>query len=137
LYFQQVAGLRQNASWEDVSWGLFMGRYIFPGADASTPLHWYVNQLERAGFEIRSVETIGVHYGRTLFHWYTNFMRDHKSLDPDHYPASLIRLWKFFLAWASLAATKGVATCYQIICNKNTNDFDRSVFFGEERVVGI
>ena len=137
IYFQQVAGLRQNASWEDVMWGLFMGRYIFPGADASTPLHWYVNTLERAGFEIRSVETIGVHYGRTLFHWYLNFMRDHKKLDPSHYPPSLIKLWKFFLAWASLAATKGVATCYQIVCIKNTNEFDRKMFYGEERVVGM
>ena len=128
LYLQQVAGLRQGANWEDVSWGLFMGRYIFPGADASTPLWWYVNSLERAGFEVRSVETIGVHYGRTLKHWYDNFMRDHKSLK---YPESLIRLWKFFLAWASLAATKGVATCYQIVCNKNKNSFDRRIYFKE------
>lgn len=128
IYLQQVAGIRQGANWEDVNWGLFMGRYIFPGADASTPLWWYINTLEQAGFEVRSVETIGVHYGRTLKHWYENFMRDHKSLK---YPESLIRLWKFFLAWASLAGSKGVAACYQIVCNKNTNSYDRRVYYKE------
>eukprot|EP00971_Amphidinium_carterae_P292726 5811528-Amphidinium_carterae.1 len=30
---------QQGANWEDLTWGLFMSRYIFPGADASTPLH--------------------------------------------------------------------------------------------------
>ena len=52
LLASQVAGLRQGASWEDVQWGLFMSKYIFPGADASTPLNWYIRQLELAGFEV-------------------------------------------------------------------------------------
>eukprot|EP00960_Hanusia_phi_P077711 768732-Hanusia_phi.AAC.5 len=29
-----------------------MSKYIFPGADASTPLNWYVKQCELAGFEV-------------------------------------------------------------------------------------
>ena len=40
-------------------WGLFMNRYVFPGADASCPLYWDIEQLERSGFEVRSVE-VGV-----------------------------------------------------------------------------
>ena len=34
IFLMQVAGLRQGSNWEDVAWGLFMSRYIFPGADA-------------------------------------------------------------------------------------------------------
>jgi len=36
-----------------------MNKYIFPGADASTPLGWFVDKLEGAGFEIKSIDTIG------------------------------------------------------------------------------
>ncbi len=49
-------------------------RYIFPGADASLPLGWVIRQLERANFEIHSVETIGQHYGYTIHRWYQNWM---------------------------------------------------------------
>ena len=42
-FLLQVSGLRQGANWQDVAWGLFMSKYIFPGADASTPLHWLVS----------------------------------------------------------------------------------------------
>lgn len=58
LFYMQVAGLRKGSDWQDTQWGLFMSRYIFPGADASTPLFWYVKQLEMAGFEVKSVETV-------------------------------------------------------------------------------
>ena len=58
LFYMQVAGLRKGSNWQDTQWGLFMSRYIFPGADASTPLFWYVKQLEMAGFEVKSVETV-------------------------------------------------------------------------------
>jgi hypothetical protein len=44
-FLLQVSGLRQGANWQDVAWGLFMSKYIFPGADASTPLHWYAAML--------------------------------------------------------------------------------------------
>jgi len=51
-----------------------MNKYIFPGADASTPLGWFVDSLEAAGFEVKSIDTIGVHYSATLWRWYRNWM---------------------------------------------------------------
>jgi hypothetical protein len=36
-----------------------MNKYVFPGADASTPLGWFIDSLENAGFEIKAVDTIG------------------------------------------------------------------------------
>ena len=50
-----MAGLRKGSNWQDVQWGLFMSKYIFPGADASTPLYWYTKELEKAGFEVGSL----------------------------------------------------------------------------------
>lgn len=79
-----------------------MSKYIFPGADASTPLNWYVKQLEIAGFEVHSVETIGRHYSHTLHRWYDNWMSNREEMT-DKYGSHLFRLWEFFLAWCKLA----------------------------------
>lgn len=69
----QLAGLRKSWQYEDLIWGLFMNKYIFPGADASTPLGFYISAFESAGFEIKGVDTIGVHYSATLWRWYRNW----------------------------------------------------------------
>lgn len=58
IFYLQIAGLRRNWQFEDLIWGLFMNKYIFPGADASTPLAWYIAQCERAGFEVHSTHTV-------------------------------------------------------------------------------
>ena len=54
--------------------GLFMNKYIFPGADASCSLGWVINKLEAAGFEIKNVDVLGVHYSATIFRWYKNWV---------------------------------------------------------------
>jgi cyclopropane fatty-acyl-phospholipid synthase-like methyltransferase len=54
VLFVQVAGFRRAWHYEDLVWGLFMNKYVFPGADASTPLANYVGFLEGAGWEIKA-----------------------------------------------------------------------------------
>lgn len=51
--YVQLSGLRKAWQYEDFIWGLFLNKYIFPGADASTPLANYVGCLESAGWEIK------------------------------------------------------------------------------------
>lgn len=46
--------------------GLFMAKYIFPGADASMPLGWVVSRLEETGWEVQQVDTIGTHCKQRL-----------------------------------------------------------------------
>ncbi|KAJ1336631.1 hypothetical protein BSLG_007413 [Batrachochytrium salamandrivorans] len=53
-FLPQIAGLRRAWQHEDLMWGLFMAKYVFPGADASMPLNWVIEQVERAGFEVES-----------------------------------------------------------------------------------
>lgn len=81
VFFLQIAGLRKCWQYEDLIWGLFMNKYIFPGADASTPLGWFVDQLEGAGFEIKGIDTIGVHYSATLWRWYRNWMANREKVE--------------------------------------------------------
>ena len=103
-----------------------MGEYIFPGADASTPLNWYILQLEQAGLEVESVENVGIHYSLTLNEWYNNWVKNEASVSGAGYPASLCRLWRLFLAWSTVASRRGTATCWMIACHKGTDKFDRS-----------
>ncbi|KAF9157181.1 hypothetical protein DFQ27_005791 [Actinomortierella ambigua] len=125
LFFMQVAGLRATWQYEDFIWGLFMARYVFPGADASTPLYWYTKQLECNGFEVQSVHTIGVHYSATIYRWYQNWMQN-KEMIMERYGKKWFRTWEIFLAWSTIIARQGSATCYQIVAAKNLNSRDRA-----------
>lgn len=125
LFYLQIAGLRAAWQYEDFSWGLFMAKYIFPGADASCPLNWVVGQLEKAGLEVRSVETIGIHYSVTLGRWYENWMANREKV-LETYGKRWFRIWEIFLAWSIIIARQGSSTCYQILAHKNRNAFDRS-----------
>ncbi|KAJ2634842.1 hypothetical protein GGF40_003957 [Coemansia sp. RSA 1286] len=125
LFYMQIAGLRGAWQYEDFSWGLFMAKYIFPGADASCPLNWVVAQLESAGFEVRSTSTIGVHYSVTLGRWYENWMRNKEQILAS-YGKRWFRIWEIFLAWSIIIARQGSSTCYQILAHKNRNAFDRT-----------
>ena len=69
VFYFQVAGLRREWQFEDLIWGLFMGEHVFPGADASCPMGWVTNHLERNGFEVQRVQNLGNHYSKTLDHW--------------------------------------------------------------------
>lgn len=51
-----------------------MNKYIFPGADASCSLGWVINQVEAAGFEVKNIDVLGVHYSATLWRWYKNWV---------------------------------------------------------------
>jgi cyclopropane fatty-acyl-phospholipid synthase-like methyltransferase len=81
VFVLQLSGLRKSWQYEDLVWGLFMNRYVFPGADASTPLGFYISQAESAGFEIKSIDTIGIHYSATMWRWYRNWLGNRKKVE--------------------------------------------------------
>lgn len=135
LFYLQIAGLRERDSLftgpihEDLVWGLFMNEYIFSGADASMPLNWDLKHIERAGFEIHSVENIGIHYSRTIEYWYKNWMSN-KSKVIEKYGERTFRIYEIFLGWSIYITLQGSSTAYQVVCRKNLNNFNRSRFIG-------
>lgn len=124
VFFMQYAGIRKSWQYEDLIWGLFMNKYIFPGADASTPLGWTVDQLEGAGFEVKGIDTIGVHYSATLWRWYRNWMGNRERVEAK-YGKRWFRIWEYFLAYSTIISRQGSATCYQITMVKNINSTHR------------
>lgn len=124
LFYLQIAGLRRAWQWEDLVWGLFMGKYIFPGADASCPLGFDVVELERAGFEVHRVENTGTHYSLTIKKWYDNWKKNEKPVVAK-YGQWWFRMWMIFLSWSAIIAAQGSSTVFMITCNKNLkNDKD-------------
>ena len=124
IFYLQIAGLRRAWQFEDLLWGVFMGTYVFPGADASCPLAWNIWQLEGAGFEVSSVDNIGIHYSATLKRWYDNWVKNEAAISKKYKP-EMFRKWRWFLAWAVIASEQGSATCWQIVAHKNTCAWDR------------
>jgi sphingolipid C9-methyltransferase len=106
-----------------------MAQYIFPGADASMPLSFVVKRLEKAGFEIHSVENIGIHYSQTIQLWYHNW-QSNKEAVLKAYGQWWFRCWEIFLGWSVDIAKQGNSTCFQIVCNKNKDEFNRRRWFG-------
>jgi cyclopropane fatty-acyl-phospholipid synthase-like methyltransferase len=147
LFYLQIAGLRARPGVfapimnEDTVWGLFMNKYIFSGADASMPLSFVVKNLERVGFEIHSVENVGIHYSRTIDLWYENWMRNESKI-MEKYGLYWFRMYQIFLGWSVEIAKQGSSTCFQIVCNKNRDKFNRyrwigAVNMGERDMVDI
>lgn len=132
FFYLQIAGLRRSWQFEDLNWGMFMGKYVFPGADASTPVGWVINQLEEAGFEVHSLENVGIHYSLTINRWYDNWQTNKKAII-EEYGERWWRQWNVFLAWSVLAPEQGRATCHMITLQKNTSRFNRSVYIGEQK----
>jgi len=117
VFYFQVAGLRRHWRFEDLTWGLFMGEHVFPGADASCPLGWVSDQLERAGFEIQRVHNMGSHYSRTLADWLVNW-RANKDDIVAKYGAEAYRRWEVFLAWSVRVARQGSSTLFMFTLTK-------------------
>lgn len=129
IFYLQIAGLKAGIHRESLIWGAFMSEYIFPGADASMPLSFVVARLERAGFEIHSVENIGIHYSQTIQLWYNNWMSNRDAIY-NEYGQWWYRCWEIFLSWSVDIAKQGNSTAFQIVCNKNKIDYNRRRWIG-------
>jgi hypothetical protein len=55
----------------------------------------------------------------------------HKDEIVASYGERWYRIWHVFLAWAATVAGQGTAACFQVVSNKNRNDFDRSIWVGK------
>lgn len=110
---------------EDLIWGLFMSRYIFPGADASLPLSSMIRAAEDAGFEVTDVENMSTHYVRTLREW-RDLWVSNKAEVVKAYGERWYRLWHFFLHWSAIIGEQGTGFTYQVTMHKNHNAVDRN-----------
>lgn len=130
LFVLQWTGLRAHSSAEDLIWGLFMAKYIFPGADASLPPAQMIKAMQKGGLEVHSVENVSMHYVLTIKRWHDNWISNREKIVAA-YGERWYRIWHWFLAWAVTIGPQGTAACYQILAHRNTTLFDRSIWVGK------
>ena len=140
----QFTGLRRGAGMgvfpaglrpEDMIWGLFMNKYIFPGADASLPLSDMTKAMEKAGFSIQSAENVSVHYALTIKRWHDNWVKQ-KDAIVLAYGLRWYRLWFLFLAWSWRIGLQGNDECFQVVAHKNIDRFNRKIFLSRNGYTG-
>ncbi|MGW4286274.1 class I SAM-dependent methyltransferase [Streptomyces sp. NPDC004673] len=91
----------------------FIDSYVFPDGELA-PLGTTVTQLERAGFEVRDVESLREHYARTLRAWVTN-------LEGDWERATRLagfgraRVWRLYMAASALAFERAQIGVNQVL----------------------
>ncbi|KAJ3081210.1 hypothetical protein HDU99_006300 [Rhizoclosmatium hyalinum] len=135
IFYLQIVGLRRAWQYEDLIWGLFMAKYVFPGADASAPLNWVLEQCERAGFEVAHTDNLGVHYSATIHRWYLNWIQNKENVI-SKYGVRWFRVWEMFLAWATIIPRQGSATAYSITLHKSLNQYNREPLHFSKRTQG-
>jgi cyclopropane fatty-acyl-phospholipid synthase-like methyltransferase len=134
LFLLQWTGLRRGLRPEDLIWGLFMNKYIFPGADASLCPSAMLKAMEKAGFETHSVENISTHYGITIQRWYDNWQSNREAVVAA-YGERWYRIWRFFLAWSTIIGEQGNAACFQVVLNKNLDGYDRTRWLKKQSAI--
>lgn len=79
----------------------FIDAYVFPDGELA-PIGTTVTQLERAGFEVRDVESIREHYALTLRRWVANLEADWRRA-AGLAGAGRARVWRLYMAASALA----------------------------------
>ncbi|WSQ09725.1 class I SAM-dependent methyltransferase [Streptomyces sp. NBC_01231] len=78
----------------------FIDAYVFPDGELA-PIGTTVTQLERAGFEVRDVESIREHYALTLRRWVANLEADWARAVRLTSPGRA-RVWRLYMAASAL-----------------------------------
>ena len=125
LFVLQWTGLRRGFRPEDLVWIMFMGKYIFPGADASLPPSAMLKPIEKCGWELHSAENVSIHYSWTIQRWHEHWLRNESQVKAK-YGERWFRIWHMFLAWSASIAQQGNAACFQLVLNKNLDHYDRT-----------
>jgi cyclopropane-fatty-acyl-phospholipid synthase len=98
----------------------FIDAYVFPDGELA-PLGTTVTQLERAGFEVRDVESIREHYGLTLRRWVANleaqWPRAMRLAGPGR-----ARVWRLYMAACALAFEHNRIGVNQVLAVRTPRD---------------
>lgn len=91
----------------------FVGRYVFPDGEL-LDVGDTVLAMERAGFEVRDVESLREHYIRTLRAWVANL---EANWDAAVAAASVARarIWRLYMAGSAVGFTDGGVSIHQVL----------------------
>jgi cyclopropane-fatty-acyl-phospholipid synthase len=91
----------------------FIGRYVFPDGEL-IDVGDSITSMERAGFEVRDVESLREHYARTLRHWVQN-LTSNWSRAVELVGERRARVWLLYMAASSVGFTDGGVAIHQVL----------------------
>ncbi|MHB9861222.1 class I SAM-dependent methyltransferase [Streptomyces sp. YIM S03343] len=98
----------------------FIDAYVFPDGELA-PLGSTVTQLERAGFEVRDVESIREHYALTLRCWVTRLEDGWDQAVRLTSPARA-RVWRLYMAASAVAFERNRIGVNQVLAVRTPDD---------------
>jgi cyclopropane-fatty-acyl-phospholipid synthase len=102
----------------------FIDAYVFPDGEL-VPVGRTVAQLERAGFEVRDVESLREHYGLTLRAWVRN-LEDRWAEAVRLSSPGRARVWRLYMAASALSFERGRIGVNQILAVRTPATTGRS-----------
>ncbi|MFZ5556596.1 MAG: class I SAM-dependent methyltransferase [Pseudomonadota bacterium] len=106
-----------DSRWVGHGGGEFIGKYVFPHGELPH-LSLALREMSQQSLEVHDVETLRLHYARTLWHWVdrleANRARAEALAGPKRY-----RIWRVYLAGCAYAFEQGWVTIQQVLAFKN------------------
>jgi len=93
--------------------GSFIGRYVFPDGEL-IDVGELVLAMERAGLEVRDVESLREHYARTLQHWVGNLEAGWDAA-VDAADLAKARVWRLYMAASAVGFADGGIAIHQVL----------------------
>ena len=103
----------------------FVGRYVFPDGEL-IDVGTAQRAMQRAGLEIRDVESLREHYAQTLRHWVANLEAGWDravSLAGE----ARARIWRLYMAGSAIGFEDGGINVHQVLGVKTTPDGDAAM----------
>ena len=91
----------------------FVGRYVFPDGEL-IDVGNVVLAMERAGFEVRDVESLREHYALTLRQWVANLERDWDRA-VELVGAARAKVWRLYMAGSAVGFEDGGVAIHQVL----------------------
>lgn len=95
----------------------FINRYVFPDGELH-PIGEVVGVMQRAGFEVRDVESLREHYALTLRQWVAN-LEAHRDEAVSLVGEGRYRVWRLYMGGAARNFEAGRTEVYQVLAARS------------------
>ncbi|WBB58926.1 cyclopropane-fatty-acyl-phospholipid synthase [Streptomyces sp. WMMC500] len=116
---------RPLADEEDYAIDEFIDAYVFPDGELS-PIGTTVDQLERAGFEVRDTQALREHYALTLRRWVANLEARWANAVALTSPGRA-RVWRLYMAASALSFERNRIGVNQVLAVRTPGSGDSGV----------
>jgi cyclopropane-fatty-acyl-phospholipid synthase len=99
--------------------GDFIGKYVFPHGELPH-LSLVLRGMSAAGLEVMDVETLRLHYAKTLWHWSARLEANLEAARR-HTEEKRVRIWRTYLAGCAHAFEKRWVTIQQVVVTKTAD----------------